>query len=283
MLLRWSVHYLLQPFHTRYPIASSPSGICTGSSKGICFNCVTTLRGLAGHACLCATIHFTAAVVHNVELLPAMAQEFLPGLRAAEEQQDDIGACPLQWMYCQLLLFKSSCGHNVEVSAFLGEMLKVNTGCIVPENGLQCTSCNVFLAPLCSSSSTVKVAFDTRRFAYAHRLDSDRRSTDSLQARRMKAQLDSWGNFPCSQTGGSTPVQSIPLAAQYNYWSCLGMVARLKEAIRLDPALADTNLPAYTRQEIAEAMDHVRRATDLFCAVNLALLVAVGQEPSLWQ
>ncbi|KAK9916178.1 hypothetical protein WJX75_009745 [Coccomyxa subellipsoidea] len=127
--------------------------------------------------------------------------EFLPGLRAAEEQQDDIGACPLQWMYCQLLLFKSSCGHNVEVSAFLGEMLK---------------------------------------------------------ARRMKAQLDSWGNFPCSQTGGSTPVQSIPLAAQYNYWSCLGMVARLKEAIRLDPALADTNLPAYTRQEIAEAMDHVR-------------------------
>jgi hypothetical protein len=61
------------------------------------------------------------------------------------------------------------------------------------------------------------------------------------------------------------------------------MVARLKEAIRLDPALADTNLPAYTRQEIAEAMDHVRRATDLFCAVTLALLVAVGQEPSLWK
>lgn len=212
-----------------------------------------------------------------------MAQELLPGLRAAEEQQDDIGACPLQWMYCQLLLVKSSCGHNVEVSAFLGEMLKVTTGCIVPENGLQCTSCNVFLAPLCSSSSTVKVAYDTRRLAYVHRLDSDSRCMDSLQAKRMKAQLDSWGDFRCSQTGGWTPVQSIPLAVQNNYWSCLGMVARLKEAIRLDPAFADTKLPAYTKKEVAEAMNHVRYATDLFCVVTLALLVAVGREPSLWK
>jgi hypothetical protein len=63
-------------------------------------------------------------------------QELLQGLRSAEEQEDDLKASPLQWMYCHLMLLTGSRpGHTLKVSAFLAEVEKV-------VDQLTCLSCH---------------------------------------------------------------------------------------------------------------------------------------------
>ncbi|KAK9915752.1 hypothetical protein WJX75_003637 [Coccomyxa subellipsoidea] len=55
-------------------------------------------------------------------------QELLQGLRSAEEQEDDLKASPLQWMYCHLMLLTGSRpGHTLKVSAFLAEVEKAKS------------------------------------------------------------------------------------------------------------------------------------------------------------
>ncbi len=53
-------------------------------------------------------------------------QKLLPGLKAAEEQKDDLKACPLQWMYCHMMLLTGSRPDQViTVSDFLKHVKKV--------------------------------------------------------------------------------------------------------------------------------------------------------------
>ena len=48
-------------------------------------------------------------------------------MRAAEEQEDDLNGCPLQWLYCNLMLLAGSRpGHIITVSAFLAHVQKVS-------------------------------------------------------------------------------------------------------------------------------------------------------------
>ncbi|EIE27110.1 hypothetical protein COCSUDRAFT_38864 [Coccomyxa subellipsoidea C-169] len=78
------------------------------------------------------------------------------------------------------------------------------------------------------------------------------------KTRRVKARLDSWGEFCCTNTAGWSPVQSAPLATRKTYWPTLGVALRFKEAIKRDPAFADTELPAFTELELIEACATVR-------------------------
>ena len=55
-----------------------------------------------------------------------MLQELRPGLATAEEQNNELKACPLLWMYCHLLLLTGNVpGHTVQVSTFLAFAEKV--------------------------------------------------------------------------------------------------------------------------------------------------------------
>ncbi len=59
-------------------------------------------------------------------LLAGLPQDLRPGLMAAEEQRDDLKACPLQWMYCHMMLLTGSRPeHVITVSAFLAHVKEV--------------------------------------------------------------------------------------------------------------------------------------------------------------
>lgn len=85
-------------------------------------------------------------------------------------------------------------------------------------------------------------------------------SEHPTQARKDKALLDSWGEFKCSNTGGWTPVDSENLAWKDHFWCSLGVATRLKAAIKLNPAFANTRLPAFTEEELQQELIHVRSA-----------------------
>ncbi|KAK9909584.1 hypothetical protein WJX75_004460 [Coccomyxa subellipsoidea] len=77
-------------------------------------------------------------------------QELLPAMRAAEEQEDALNGCPLQWLYCNLMLLAGSRpGHIITVSAFLAHVQKgrnYKNGWKAGENSLACTH---VAGPLC--------------------------------------------------------------------------------------------------------------------------------------
>ena len=48
-------------------------------------------------------------------------------MTAAEEHREELKACPLQWMYCHMMLLSGSQpDHTITVSDFLAHVKKVN-------------------------------------------------------------------------------------------------------------------------------------------------------------
>jgi hypothetical protein len=82
------------------------------------------------------------------------------------------------------------------------------------------------------------------------------------QAKQGVARLDSWGEFYCPRTEGWTPVQERndiwPGPQHMDSRLCLGVAARFREAVRADPAFADTKLPAFTGEALKEEQMHIR-------------------------
>jgi hypothetical protein len=93
-------------------------------------------------------------------------------------------------------------------------------------------------------------------------LEAERRTGHEdcdLQAKSIKARLDSWGEFRCPNTGGWTPVDNITLAAdESNYWCSLGVAAQLRDAISRFQAFADTGLRGFTTHHLEKARKYVR-------------------------
>ena len=83
-------------------------------------------------------------------------------------------------------------------------------------------------------------------------------SCNVRQAKEYKAQLDSWGEFQCKQTGGWMPLEQHRMAFKEDYWCSLGVAARYQATIRLDPAFGDSELPAFTDGELRKECMHVR-------------------------
>ncbi len=70
--------------------------------------------------------------------------------------------------------------------------------------------------------------------------------------------LDSWGEFRCRKTGILLPLHVKYLTEADGYWITLGMAARMKDSVKLDPSFADRELPRFTQQECMEALAYVR-------------------------
>ena len=59
------------------------------------------------------------------------------------------------------------------------------------------------------------------------------------------------------------PLSKSMLASEEEYWCTLGAAARFREAIRNDPAFADTLLPAFTEEQLDKERNHIRWACNL--------------------
>lgn len=61
-------------------------------------------------------------------LIIVVLQELEGGLRAAEEQKDELKACSQQWMYCHTMLMAGSSPRQlITVSSFLSHVQRVGT------------------------------------------------------------------------------------------------------------------------------------------------------------
>ncbi|EIE27099.1 hypothetical protein COCSUDRAFT_38856 [Coccomyxa subellipsoidea C-169] len=104
-------------------------------------------------------------------------------------------------------------------------------------------------------SKAAPVALVALKALRSHR---DRWNAPARTARKDMALLDSWGEFLCPVTGGRTPVKSRSLAMRDDYWRSLAVAARFRDAVRQDPAFAETEMPTFTDQQLQEELSHVR-------------------------
>ena len=79
-----------------------------------------------------------------------------------------------------------------------------------------------------------------------------------MQARKCMALLGSWGEFRCPHTAVWTPLENTSLGRPGEYWLTLGVAAWLKDEIRGNPAFADTELAAFTEQQLEADLVYVR-------------------------